>query len=183
VVLVGETPVVCGTEALVPGTVVVRGTLTVLVVAGASVVVVVGGGVVVDGGGVVVVVGGAAVVEVVEGGGAVAAAAASLSMPLVTANEPRKPPRTSALPSPGARGRSLGPTRRTDMGYPLARSIESPPGTTEPQPGRTRDSTRSSWTPVRARVGRVRGVMHLIVPVEAGDARAGRPSTLLPPHE
>jgi hypothetical protein len=112
VVLVGGTAVVWGTEVLVAGTV-VRGTFVVLVVAGAAVVVVLGGGVVVLGD-VVVLAG--VVVEVVDEGGVGSAVAAPL--PLVTATAPRKPPTTSAMVSPEAKGRSLGPTRRTDNGLP-----------------------------------------------------------------
>ncbi|TMM16025.1 MAG: hypothetical protein E6G01_08770 [Actinobacteria bacterium] len=146
VVLVGGRPVVWGTAVVVVGAA-VRGRLLVVVVAGALVVVVLGG-VVVAG----VVVGGADVVEVVDEGGAGSAAAASLPTLLSTAIEPRQLPRTSAMVSPEAEGRSRGLTRRTDMDYPLVRSIESLSGAAVSQPGGSRDSTGSPGAPVSARL-------------------------------
>jgi hypothetical protein len=126
VVLVGGT--VCGTEVLVLGTV-DRG-MGVVVGADGPVVVVCGGGGVVGG---AVVVGGVAVVVVVGDVVVVSADTASLSAP-TTASELRQPPRTSTMVSRRAGGRSLGPTRRTDMGYPypLVRSGESVPGPAQP---------------------------------------------------
>jgi pyruvate/2-oxoglutarate dehydrogenase complex dihydrolipoamide acyltransferase (E2) component len=155
VVLVGGT--VLGTD-MGAGTVVVCGTLVVAVVAGGPVVVVRGGVVVV--GDVVVVVDG--VVVVVDGGGEGSAIAASSPTPAVAANEPRPPPRTSATASPGARGRSLGPTRRTDMGYPLVRSTDG-----------ARCSTWFAGVLVRATANCPPGPIHLIVPSAATRARAG----------
>src|SRR5207302_5485098 len=143
VVLVGGTVVVLGTDVDGLGTVVVWGVLVVLVVAGGPVVVVRGS--------VVVVVGEVVVVDdvvVVVGGGS--AIAASRPTPLAMASEPRPPPRTSATASPRARGRSLGPTRRTDMGYPLVRSTECLPGTARPQPDGPRSSTLLARALLRA---------------------------------
>ena len=60
------------------------------------------------------------------GGQRVAAPAAGTQ--LDSANEPRQPAMSSAMESPRTRGLSLGPTRRTDMEYPLVRSRNSPFG-------------------------------------------------------
>src|SRR5207302_7356338 len=103
------------------------------------------------------------------------AIAASRPTPLAMASEPRPPPRTSATASPRARGRSLGPTRRTDMGYPLVRSIECLPGTARPQPDGPRSSTLLARALLRAAAGPPPGPMHLIVAALAGRARAGVP--------
>jgi pyruvate/2-oxoglutarate dehydrogenase complex dihydrolipoamide acyltransferase (E2) component len=158
-VLVGGALVVLGTE-VGAGTVVVCGTLVVAVVSGGPVVVVRGGVVVVGGGDVVVVVDD--VVVVVDGGGAGSAIAASSPTPPAAANEPRPPPRTSATASPGARGRSLGPTRRTDMGYPLVRSTDG-----------ARCSTWFAGVLVRAASSPPPGPIQPIVPSAAARARAG----------
>src|SRR2546429_644988 len=90
---------------------------------------------------------------------------AGLSAPSVLRTSRPSPVLTttaSATGSRGARGRSLGPTRRTDMGYPLVRSTDG-----------ARCSTWFAGVLVRAALSPPPGPTQPIVPSAAARARAG----------